>query len=87
MLQGGKRAARFRNQRGYWQRCHPKTGINFTQSGKFLKNFKTVGQDRAVLQGMRMSHTKLSNVVKNVLSPYEKERDVKSLQNCKFSLT
>ena len=33
-----------------------------------------------------MSRTKIPNVVKNVLSLYEKERHVKSLQNCKFSL-
>ena len=33
-----------------------------------------------------MSRTKISNLVKNVSSPYEKERHVKSLKNCKFSL-
>ena len=35
---------------------------------------------------MCTSRTKISNVVKNVLSPFEKERHVKTLQNCRFSL-
>ena len=51
-----------------------------------MKIFKTVGQDRAFLQGMRMPRTKIDNIMKNVLSPYEKERHVKILQNSKFSL-
>ena len=62
------------------------TGINFTQSKAVLEFFKTVSLDRAVFQRMRISCTKISNIVNNVLSPYEKERHVKSSQNCKFPL-
>ena len=61
------------------------TRIKFRQCEKDLKFFKT-GQDRAVLQGVRMSRTKIANVVKNALNSYEKERYVRSLLNCKFSL-
>ena len=61
-------------------------GINFTQGNKVLWFFETVGQDCAVFYGMRMSRRKISNIVINVLSPYEKEKYVKSLQNCKLSL-
>ena len=61
------------------------TVINFTQGEKVLKLFKMVSQDRVVLQGTHMSHVKISNV-KNVISPYQEERNIKSLQNCKFNL-
>ena len=49
------------------------TEIKFTQGEKVLKFFKTLVQNRAFLQGMHVSRTKISNVVKNVSSPHEKE--------------
>ena len=49
-------------------------GMNFSQGEKVLKFFKTVGQDRTFLWGMRMSRAKISKVVKNVSSPYQKKK-------------
>ena len=67
--------------------CIYNTNWNKLYTGwKIFEIFKTVGQDRAVLQGMRISRTKMSKIIKNVWSPYAKERHVKSLQNCEFSL-
>lgn len=51
-----------------------------------LNFFQNVGKDPHVIRSMRMSRTKCTNIILNVLCPVETDRVVQNIQNTKFSV-
>ncbi|XP_066598916.1 zinc finger protein 862-like [Prorops nasuta] len=60
--------------------------IPYNVANDILNFFKEIGKDKNVLQSMKVSRTKCTNIITNVLCPIETENVVESIKKTPFSV-
>ncbi|XP_066585523.1 SCAN domain-containing protein 3-like [Prorops nasuta] len=60
--------------------------IPFSYSGELLNIFQEIGKEPGILQSMFLGRLKLTNIINNVVCPYETRRITDTLKHQKFSV-